>query len=250
MSLLLNHPVLTARLFAGVNAASILAGIAGLLESPFLTLDAMAREKFPTLNAEVKLVRTSVSSIAGVTVEIKTPAPAGHVHRSVADIHAMMDESTLTPAARAYADRIWSVLSEAEARVHGSTPDAVHFHEVGRTANVIAIGLIGELFSALSPDVFAVSPVPLADGVVRCAHGAVPNPAPSLFAMLKDVPVTPFAGRGEAVTPTGLAILKGLGAEFGPWPAMTVRKNLTAFAPGKFFEGAPNGLLFALGEAL
>ncbi len=250
MSLLLNHPVLTVRLFSGVNAASILAGFAGLMKSPFFSLTDLAHEKFPALDVEVKLVDTSVSAIAGVTTEIKAPAPSGHVHRAVADIRAMMDESTLSPAARDIAERIWSVLSAAEAAVHGTTPDAVHFHEVGRTANVVAIGLIGELFAALSPDVFAVSPVPLADGVVQCAHGAVPNPAPSLFAMLKDVPVTPFAGRGEAVTPTGLAILKGLGAQFGPWPAMVVRKNLTAFAPGKFFEGAPNGLLFALGEAL
>lgn len=250
MSLLLNHPVLTVRLFAGVNAASILAGLAGLLKSPFLSLEDLAKEKFPALGVSVKLIPASLSDIAGVTVEINAPAPAGHVHRSVADIHAMMDESTLTSAARAAADRIWSVLSEAEAAVHGATPNSVHFHEVGRTANVVAIGLIGELFTAISPEAFAVSPVPLADGVVHCAHGLVPNPAPSLFAMLKDVPVTPFAGRGEAVTPTGLAILKGLGAQFGPWPAMTVRKNLTAFAPGKFFEGAPNGLLFALGEAL
>lgn len=68
--------------------------------------------------------------------------------------------------------------------------------------------------------------------------------------MLKDVPVTAFAGTGEAVTPTGLAILKGLGAQFGPWPTMTVRKNLTTYAPGKVFAGAPNGLLFALGEAI
>lgn len=52
------------------------------------------------------------------------------------------------------------------------------------------------------------------------------------------------------MTPTGLAILKGLGAQFGPWPTMTVRKNLTAYAPGKVFAGAPNGLLFALGEAI
>ena len=95
-----------------------------------------------------------------------------------------------------------------------------------------------------------MSPVPLTDGLVHCAHGAVPNPAPSLFAMLKDVPVTAFAGTGEAVTPTGLAILKGLGAQFGPWPTMTVRKNFTAYAPGKVFAGAPNGLLFALGEAI
>ena len=250
MSLLLNHPVLTIRLFAGVNAASILAGFAGLMKSPFFDLTALAAEKFPALNTAVRLEDTSVNGVAGLTVAIDAPKPAGHVHRSIPDIARMMDDSTLTPAARTVADRIWSVLAAAEASVHNASPDTVHFHEVGRTANVVAIGLIAELFNTLAPETFAVSPVPLTDGIVHCAHGAVPNPAPSLFAMLKDIPVTAFAGTGEAVTPTGLAILKGLGAQFGPWPTMTVRKNLTAYAPGKVFVGAPNGLLFALGEAI
>ncbi len=249
MSLLLNHPVLTIRLFAGVNAASILAGLAGLMKSPFFSLETLAREKFPKIDAAVTLESATVNGVAGTTAVIKTPVSSGHVHRSLADIVAMMDESTLSVAARAYAERIWNELAAAEASVHGTSPASVHFHEVGRTANIIAVGLIGELFSALSPETFAVSPVPLADGVIHCAHGAVPNPAPALFAMLKNVPVTAFAGTGEAVTPTGLAILKGLGATFGAWPDMTVKKTLTAYAPGKVFAGAPNGLLFALGEA-
>ena len=250
MSLLLNHPVLTIRLHAGVNAASILAGLAGLMKSPFFNLETLAAEKFPHLNTRVVLKDVSVQAIAGVTVQIEPPGSSGHVHRALGDVLHLMEAATLSPAAHEVAERIWRELAAAEARVHGATPDSVHFHEVGRLANIVAIGLIAELFTALAPETFVVSPIPLADGVVHCAHGDVPNPAPSLFAMLPEIPVCAFQGAGEAVTPTGLAILKGLGASFGPWPAMTVKKNLTAFAPGKYFSGAPNGLLFALGEAL
>ena len=84
---------------------------------------------------------------------------------------------------------------------------------------------------------------------MRCAHGFVPNPAPAALAQLEGVAVCPYAGSGETVSPTGIAILKGLGATFGAWPAMCVTRQVTAFAPGRVFEGA-NGLVFALGRAL
>ena len=91
MSLLLNHPVLTVRIHAGLNAASVLAGLAGLMRSPFFSLTELAREKFPALTSDVELVDSHVNGIAGVTCRIACPAPAGHVHRSVADIARMMD---------------------------------------------------------------------------------------------------------------------------------------------------------------
>ena len=213
MSLLLNHPVLTVRIHAGLNAASVLAGLAGLMRSPFFSLTELAREKFPALTSDVELVDSHVNGIAGVTCRIACPAPA-----------------------------------EAEASVHGASPDKVHFHEVGRTANVVAIGLIAELFTTLNPEGFFASAVPLGDGSVNCAHGAVPNPAPALFAMLDNVAVRGFSGIGEAVTPTGLAVLLGLGATFGAWPEMTVKHHVTAYAPDKVFAYCANGLLFALGD--
>ena len=123
MSLLLNHPVLTVRIHAGLNAASVLAGLAGLMRSPFFSLTELAREKFPALTSDVELVDSHVNGIAGVTCRIACPAPAGHVHRSVADIARMMDESTLSAAAREKADAVWQVLAKAEASVHGASPD-------------------------------------------------------------------------------------------------------------------------------
>ena len=137
----------------------------------------------------------------------------------------------------------------AEARVHNSPLESVHFHEVGRMTNILAVGLIAEMFTSINPAAFVASPLPLADGTVRCAHGAVPNPAPATLAQLEGVAVRPYNGTGETVTPTGVAILKGLGAQFGPWPEMYVKRQVTAFAPGKTFEGA-NGLVFALGQPL
>ena len=138
------------------------------------------------------------------------------------------------------------MLSEGEAGVHGMPVEHVHFHEVGRMANVLAVGLIAEWMTTLRPARLVVSPIPLGDGAIQCAHGTIPYPAPALFSMLDGVPVRAWAGDGEAVTPTGLAVLKGLGAEFGGWPAMTITKRATVFTD-KYFENVPNGALFALG---
>lgn len=87
----------------------------------------------------------------------------------------------------------------------------------------------------------------MADGVIECAHGFVANPAPATLAMLPGLPVIPFAGTGEAITPTGLAILIGLGVKFGPWPEMTVLRQEVAYTR-QVFEGVPNGARFILGE--
>ena len=92
------------------------------------------------------------------------------------------------------------------------------------------------------------SPIPMNEGEVECAHGLLPYPAPAMFTMLEGVAVRASSGKGELVTPTGLAILKGFGAEFGPWPEMTIEKAAQIFVWGSTFEGVPNGSRFFLGS--
>lgn len=249
MSNLFAPPVITARLYSGINAASILAGLTALSGEDFGSLQELCKEKFPAIKGSVALEKRSVHGIAGYSIAADFPSE-GHVHRSIPEIEAVYEESRLSTPAQEIARAIWSVIARAEARVHDADPKEVHFHEVGRLSNVISIGLIGELFAALQPQSFIVSPVPLADGVVRCAHGLVPSPAPALLAMLDGVAITAFAAAGEPVTPTGLGILLGLNAQFGAWPTMTIHRHATSFAPHKVFEDAPNGILWALGYPL
>jgi len=73
------------------------------------------------------------------------------------------------------------------------------------------------------------------------------SPAPAVMRMLPGVPVTALDSRGETVTPTGLALLKGFEAEFGAWPDITIERQSLAYGT-KYFEGVPNGALFALGQ--
>ena len=260
-NIVFERPVLTVRIHAGLNAASFLAGLLSVASpAELLDADELLHARFPNTKAHLVHAPHSVNGIAGSICRFEGLNEAEHdhgqdhhhhVHRTCAEIEAIYDnEGKLSPAARELASSIWSVLARAEARVHGAAPEDVHFHEVGRMENILAVGLIAEVFAAINPIDFVASPVPLTDGEVHCAHGVVPNPAPALLAMLDGVAVGPFAGEGEAVTPTGLAVVLGLGPRFGRWPSMRVARHATAFHAAKVFAERPNGLIFALGEAL
>lgn len=255
-----NH--LSVRLHAGFNANVMLGGLMALYDLTGPMVSAVADRLFPTLTTRITLLPAAVNAIAGWRCEVKvsekaaptghdaTPAAEpqhshGHVHRSLATILAYYDQGTLSEPALQRAEAIWLTLAHAEARVHGTTPEHVHFHEVGRLSNVVAIGLIAHLMTKTGVTLSA-SPVPVTDGVIHCAHGLVANPAPSLCALLTDLPVRPLETDGEPITPTGLAILRGLKATFGPWPAMSVARIETVYTP-YVFPDVPNGARFVLG---
>lgn len=248
MTHLLRNPILTFRVHAGLNAASILAGLLSVTgATKFGTAQDLLQARFPETDCQLQLLATQVRGIAGVTSQWTTPHE--HAHRTIADIDDIYEHSALSAAARQMCRAIWLRLGTAEARVHGTEIDQVHFHEVGRMSNILSVGLIAELFVALNPSRFIVSALPMGDGLVHCAHGAVPYPAPATLAMLDGVPVRPTASSQETVSPTGLGIVLGLGAEFGPWPQMRVRAHTTAFAPGRIYSECANGVIVALGEA-
>ena len=240
--------ILAVRIHAGFNAGAFLAGILALNDLPGGMAGAYLRTLFPEIDCGLELAPRFVNSIRGMSAKIL--APHEHAHRHPEDIRAIYDASRLTDAARALADAVWDELARAEAKVHGMTMDEVHFHEVGRMANILAIGLSADLFLKMGVSRIAASPIPMSEGEVECAHGLLPYPAPAMFSMLEGVAVRPSAGKGELVTPTGLAILKGFGADFGPWPEMTIEKAAQVFAAGPAFEGVPNGSRFFLGRPL
>lgn len=240
-----SEKIIAVRIHAGFNAGVFLGGLLALTDQTGGMAGAYLRTLFPGIDADVRLEPASVNGIAGWRAGVATPPE--HAHRHPADIFAMYEASRLSQSAKEKARAVWMTLAGAEAKVHNAPIEHVHFHEVGRLSNILAIGLCAEYLTTLSPVSIAASAVPMGDGRVRCAHGEVPYPAPATFAMLEGVPVRPFAGEGEAITPTGLAILKGFGARFGGWPEMTVDKTATLFTP-QHFEGVPNGTLFAMGS--
>jgi pyridinium-3,5-bisthiocarboxylic acid mononucleotide nickel chelatase len=140
----------------------------------------------------------------------------------LADMEALVTKASLPDPARDMAIRVYRRLAEAEARVHGSEPDAVRFHEVGSLRSFA--GVLGTALTLhdLGIERIVASPLPFGRGIVDTAHGRLPAPAPATLELLRGMPVEPQDREGETVTPTGAAILAVAASGFGAPPAMTI----------------------------
>jgi len=144
-------------------------------------------------------------------------------HRSWADIRRLLERADLPGRTRQRAIDIFSRLAAAEAAVHGTSPEAVHFHEVGAVDSIVDIVGAAAALELLAIECVYCSPLPTGCGTVSCDHGTFPVPAPATAELLRGVPIAPSAEEGELTTPTGAAILTTLAAAFGPLPAMTIQ---------------------------
>jgi uncharacterized protein (TIGR00299 family) protein len=144
-----------------------------------------------------------------------------HPHRTLGDVLAILRGGSLDPDARAAAERVFTRLADAEARAHGETRDAVHFHDVGAVDAIVDVAGAAVGLRLLGAASVRASALPVGGGFVEGPHGRIPVPAPGTAELLRGWPVVDTGVRSELVTPTGAAILTTL-ATPGPMPAMTV----------------------------
>ncbi len=165
-------------------------------------------------------VRKGAFRATKVDVEIDRQA---HLHhRSLGDILDILERSSLEVSVKARAARIFTRLAEAEARVHGTDRESVHFHDVGAvdaivdvTGGIIALDLAGV-------EAVHISALPIGGGLVGGPHGRIPVPGPGTAELLRGFPVVDTGVKAELVTPTGAAILTTLAASAGRMPSLTV----------------------------
>jgi pyridinium-3,5-bisthiocarboxylic acid mononucleotide nickel chelatase len=169
-----------------------------------------------------RLVRTEVKKKGFRATQIMIEHEPEHKHRHLHHITAMIDGSTLTARQKDLAKRIFQKLAEAEAKVHGSTIEKVHFHEVGAVDSIADIVGSAIGFDLLGVERIVCSPVPTGHGFVEIAHGRCSIPAPATGELLRNVPLAALDVEGELTTPTGAAIVASLASEFGQLPSMTV----------------------------
>jgi uncharacterized protein (TIGR00299 family) protein len=155
-------------------------------------------------------------------VDVEIDRARDQPHRRLADILALLEASRLAPATVGAASRIFRRLAEAEARVHGTSVDDVHFHEVGAVDAIVDVTGAVVALELLNVDAVHVSPLPLGRGFVDTAHGRMPVPGPGTAELLRGFPVVDTGVEGELVTPTGAAILTTLATAAGRMPAMTL----------------------------
>ncbi len=170
-----------------------------------------------------------------------------HLHRTFVDIKKMIEDSALAPVVKKNAIGIFGILGKAEAKVHRTRLDKIHFHEVGAVDSIVDI--VGSVIAmeSLQFDRVATSPLNTGEGTVHCEHGILPVPAPATLEILRGVPCFSSGVKTELVTPTGSAILKFYATSFGPIPAMTLGANGYG-AGSKVLEEIPNFLRILTGE--
>jgi uncharacterized protein (TIGR00299 family) protein len=232
--------------FSGISGDMLL----GVLVDAGLPLEALREElsRLPLSGYEMHAERVVRAGVTATKVEVvleDTPQP----HRRLADVLAIIADSGLVEADKDAAARVFRRLADVEARVHGVTPDEVHFHEVGAVDAIVDVcgAVIG--LRLLGVERLYCSALAVGSGSARSAHGRIPVPGPATALLLAAVNAPLRSGadepRMELVTPTGAAILAEL-ATFTR-PAMTLR-TVGSGAGTRDLPGRPNILRLFLGE--
>ena len=178
----------------------------------------------------------------------------GHDHgkspgRSYGDIVAMIRSSSLPEQIVTRAAAVFRTIGEAEAAVHGTTLDSVHFHEVGAVDSIVDI--VGAVIALddLCIDRIVVSTISDGAGTIRCQHGVIPVPVPAVVKMLEGtaIPFQPGTAETELVTPTGMGLVKTLADAFGAMPDMRILR--VGYGFGKRDIGRLNALRVFIGES-
>ncbi len=218
---------LAALLDAGVEAEPVRAGLASLGLPIALHIERVCKGGFQATYVHVE-------------------APEEETHRFLPEVEAILGRGRLTDRQRDLARQIFRRLAQAEATVHGLPLDRVHFHEVGALDSIAdivgsAIGL-----DLLGVERFTSGPVAVGSGMVSCAHGLMPVPAPGTAELLKGVPLRPSPVKAELTTPTGAAILTTIVQEWVDGPDMTI-ESIGHGAGKKDFVEQPNILRLFVG---
>lgn len=160
-----------------------------------------------------------------------------HEHTTITEIMAFIDSVPLDEAIRENAKKVYSIIAEAESRVHGHPMENVHFHEVGSLDALADVLSVCALMHELAPERILASEVNVGSGTVRCAHGVLPVPAPATELILRGVPIYSGQIKSELCTPTGAALLKYFVSEFVAMPTMKI-ENAGCGTGKKNFECA------------
>ena len=222
--------------FSGASGDMVL----GALLDLGLPIDALKRAlgSLAIEYGEIAAERVSRAGVAATKFRLTEHAAAHHhpherhhahdhhhphgAHHSLADISSAIRRSALSGEARDRAIHLFERLARAEAEIHQMPVERVHLHEVGAIDSVVDI--VGAVygFEWFGIDDIAASPLNVGGGMVTCAHGTFPVPAPATAALLRGTPVYSSGVQMELVTPTGALLMTAYAREFGPLPAMTI----------------------------
>ncbi|MGB9612764.1 MAG: LarC family nickel insertion protein, partial [Candidatus Margulisiibacteriota bacterium] len=192
--------------------------ILGALIDAGLEVNFLKKElaQLPVTNYQLLVRKVKKQEIVGTLVKIKIKGK--EKPRCLNELLSLIYRSNLAKTIQHRSAEIFKRLAEAEAKVHGTSRDQVHFHEVGATDALIDIVGTCLGIEKLGIEKIYCSPLPLGKGKVKYHKGYLPNPAPATAELLKNVPVYGTNLKGELITPTGAAIITTLASGFGDVP--------------------------------
>lgn len=229
--------------FAGISGDMTL----GALVDAGLSFAALKSEldKLSVREFTLSQRRVEKHGIAGTKIDVN--AREGHVHRHLKDVLEIINSSEISASAKEKAARVFQKLAEAEAKIHGTTIEAVHFHEVGAVDAIVdVVGAVVGL-ELLNIEAIYASKFRFGTGHTRGAHGAMPVPVPAVVEMTKGFPAERTDIPYELVTPTGAALLTALASNIGD--TIQLRTESTGYGAGtRDVEQVPNLLRVEIGE--
>jgi uncharacterized protein (TIGR00299 family) protein len=185
--------------------------------------------------------------IAATHVDVRVEETS--VVRTYSHIAAMVEEARLPARVRQRALATFEALAQAEGRLHRRPPEQVHFHEVGALDAIVDIVGTAAGLEVLDVDEVHASPVATGIGMIRSAHGVLPNPAPAVVELLRGAPTYGVDLSIELTTPTGAALMAASAVGWGPMPAMQIER--TGFGAGtREIDGRPNVTQVVIGQSM
>src|SRR5262249_38696402 len=169
--------------------------------------EAAVRQGLDSLGLPIHLEVEKVRKGGFAATQVRIEAPEEPSHRFLPDVEEILNRGRLTPSQRDLALPISRRRAEAEAAAQGMLLEKVHFHEVGALDSIADIAGVAVALDLLGVERCTSRSVPTGSGMVKCAHGLLPIPAPGTAALLKGVPLAASTLKAELTTPTGAAIL-------------------------------------------
>ncbi len=207
--------------FSGISGDMTL----GALVDAGVSIDVLRAElaKLNLPGYELKAEKVKRSGIAATKVHVIIDQK-DQKSRHLSDILSIIETSTLSSTVKEKSSRIFKRLADAEAKVHGTTPDKIHFHEVGAVDSIVDnVGAVIGL-ELLGITRIMASAINVGSGMVKTAHGMLPIPAPATAELLMNIPFYQSSIPFELTTPTGAVIISTLGSSFGPMPPMKIER--------------------------
>ncbi len=198
--------------FAGISGDMNLGALIDLGVDPEFLKQELQKLNIAGFHLDISIdIRRGIS---GTKATVVIENPDNEKHRHLRHVEDLINQSTLSSKVKSLSIKIFDLIAEAEAKVHQISKHHVHFHEVGALDSIADIVGAAICLDFLKVDKVLSSPIQLGGGMVKCAHGMMPVPAPATALIIQNVPVRTGLVMHEATTPTGAAILVGTVDEF------------------------------------